>query len=49
VEITARQPPQPQNLVKAVRQRTRTLLGKYNIVDVQKEKDEKRPALTAVI
>jgi hypothetical protein len=49
VEITAPQPPQPQNLVKAVRQRTRTLLGKYNIVDVQKEKDEKRPALTAVI
>ena len=48
VEISAQLPPQ-QNLVQIVRRRTKTLLGKVNIVDAQKDRDEKRPALTAVI
>ena len=49
VNSTAQQPPpqQQQNLVQIVRKRTRTLLGK--VVDTQKDKDDKRPALTAVI
>jgi hypothetical protein len=52
-EISAQQmqPPQgqQQNLVQIVRRRTRTLLGKVNIGDVQRDRDEKRPALTDVI
>jgi hypothetical protein len=47
VNITAQQPQQQQNLVQIVRKRTRTLLGK--VVDTQKDREDKRPALTAVI
>ena len=51
VEISARQhPPPQQNLVQMVRRRTKTLLGKVNIVDVQNDRNEKKPpVLTAVI
>lgn len=51
VEISAQPPVEQQTpkLAQIVRKRTRTLLGKVVDIPKEKEKDEKKPARTAVI